>query len=109
MATNGRQRIDECWLLLHVPSCLARGQLRGGELVSQEYDDAEQAQEAGSRAVHCTGAPVALRLEPQVGTRFLEGDLDLPAAKVLSDDLLHRNAVVGAQQGERVAFARRVT
>ena len=61
VTADGRQRVDERWLTLGVPRRLARGEVVGGELVSEEQDEAEGAEEAGCRPVDRAGAPVALR------------------------------------------------
>src|SRR5262245_37603265 len=109
MTTHSRQCSDECWLQFCVPGGVACRQVCGGEWLSEEQHEAEEAQETGSRAVNRAGAPVALCLETQVGARFLEGDLDLPATEIPRDDLEHRHRVVGTEEGERVALAGRVT
>src|SRR5262249_16170589 len=82
-----------------VPSGLSRGELVGKELVSKEQDDAQEAEEAGSRPVHGPGAPVALRLKAEVGACLFEGNFDLPATEIPREDHLPRDALVGAEEG----------
>src|SRR5262249_45155580 len=73
--------------------------------LSEEQHEAQEPQEAGSRAVNRWGTPLTLRLEAEVGARFLEGPLDLPATEIPGDDLLQGSGRVGAEKGERVTLA----
>jgi hypothetical protein len=105
MATHGRQRIDERGCLLRLPRRLTCGKLGGGELVSQEQDATEAAAQARSRALKRAGTPGALRVEAEGGTRCCAGALERPSSDIPGADLEHRNGVVGAEEGERVALA----
>src|SRR6516164_2111828 len=44
-----------------------------------------------------------------MGTGFFEGDLQLPTADVIGDDVSRFGSGIGGQQGERVKVALRVT
>lgn len=54
-------------------------------VIDQSYH-AEQSQQTGPDAQHRVPRPAAGGLEPQVGTRFLKGGLDRPAAGKQADD-----------------------
>jgi hypothetical protein len=78
--------------MLGVPCRLACGELVGAELVSQELvsqeqDETDEAEETRRRRVNRARPPLALRLEPEVGARLLEGDFDLPPTHIPGNNL----------------------
>ncbi len=49
------------------------------ERIGQERDEAEEAEQAGERPLDGALAPLALRLDAEVATHLLEGDLNHPS------------------------------
>ncbi len=76
------------------PACAGR------QACGQKHDDGEEGQEARGRAGDGAIGPLALGLDAEMSSRFLEGGLDAPTPDEPGDDVLGRAVEVGAQERE---------
>src|SRR5262245_7019857 len=108
VATNGREHIDEGWLRLGIPGCLLCWPRIGGHSRGEQDGQAEESEQARRGARDSEWTPVPLRLEAQMGSDFLAGDLRLPPTDIPSTDLGHGGLLVSAEAGKGLPFTRRV-
>ena len=81
MLTNEGKRIGKGRQGFGVPSRLANGKgLVPQQLLSKKSDERKECQQGGSGTQDCQIRPLALRLDAQMSTHLMKGDLDGPVA-----------------------------
>lgn len=103
------QGIGEGRLGFDIPGRGAHGQgLRGRQVMSQQHDQREQAEQGGGGALDSPGRPLALGFEAQMGAHFLEGHFHTPAHHHPPHDVERAGSQVGGEEGSGVELAQRV-
>jgi hypothetical protein len=109
LAANRGDGIAEGAVRLGVPG---RGSGRerpsGGQIVRPESDEREQAEQRRSGADDREVGPLALGFDAEMGTVFLEGDLERPAGDEPLEDIDRSGAKIGAEEGLRRELAARI-
>ena len=70
------------------------------DVMSKERNQGKESEQGRSRAQNGQVRPLALGLDAQVRSRFLKGDLQLPAQDKPFEDLGWGGAQIGAEQGQ---------
>ena len=78
----------------------------GGEIVRPEGNEREQAEQRRGGAHDREVGPLALGFDAEMGTGFLEGDLELPAGDEPLEDIDRSGVEIGAEEGLRLRVRR---
>src|SRR5690606_13337898 len=109
MKTHQGNSIRKSRARFDIPSRLLGWWLAIGELMSQQSDQGKQAQQSRRRPLDSQVGPLALGLQTQMSTRFLESDFDAPPQDVPFHNLQRFSLLVGGEESGRLEFTQRVT
>src|SRR5438477_11655908 len=91
LASQVRDRVGEGQRLLVIPSGASGADTMATDFTMKRHaDQCEQSQQARCHAQYGLLAPLACSLKAQMCADFFKHDLDRPATRVITDDLLRR-------------------